>query len=305
MKKFIINILLFFAIVTGIDLCVGFTGDYLQVHAKGGITRQTNDLVMNDTHDVLIFGSSRARNHYDTPFLSDSLGIDVYNAGYDGNGVVLSYGLLSLILERYQPRLVLLDVEPAFDINVYAGDNNHKRYIRTLKPYYHNPVVGSIIRDVSDEEWYKIHSGMMRYNTEIINKAKDIVRTAPIPSRGFDPLEGVLSYEPRKTETNGKAQIDEFKLDCLEKMILLAQSNNVPIAIIVSPKYGEQSSVALNPAFDICRRYDVPVIDYYAYPLFMLHREWFKEAMHLNGTGAHEYARFVAKDITKLMNVIY
>lgn len=294
--------LIFVAIVAVIDFFVGLAGDYLQTHAKGGITRQTNDLVMNDTHDVLFFGSSRARNHYDALFLTDSLGLDVYNAGYDGNGVVLSYGLLSLILERYQPKLVLLDVEPTFDINVYAEDNNHKRYIRTLKPYYHNHVVGSIIKDVSHEEWYKIHSGMMRYNTEIINKAKDIVRIAPIPSRGFDPLEGVLSYEPKNVRSNAHAQIDEFKLDCLENMIQLAQSNNVPIAIIASPKYGAQTSEALNPAFDICRRYDVPIIDYYANPLFMQHREWFKEAMHLNKTGAREYARYVVHDIIKLLN---
>ena len=86
MKSFIIKILLFFAIVAVIDLCVGFIGDYLQAHAKGGITKQTNDLVMTDAHDVIIFGSSRARNHYDAPYLTDSLGLDVYNAGYDGNG---------------------------------------------------------------------------------------------------------------------------------------------------------------------------------------------------------------------------
>lgn len=303
MKKYIVNILLFFAIIAVIDFSVGYTGDYLQSHAKGGPTREINDLVMVDKHDVLIFGSSRCKNHYDTPFISDTLGLDVYNAGYDGNGVVLSYGLLSLILERYQPKLVLLDVEPAFDINVYADDNNHKRYIRGLKPYYKNPVVGSIIKDISTEEWYKAHSGMMRYNTEIINKAKDIVKTLPKADHGYIALEGELSYEPEKKKKSN-AQIDEFKLASLENMILLAQSKDVPIVIIASPKYGRPSSEELTPAFDVCRKHKVPIMDHYANPLFMQHREWFKEVMHLNGTGAREYARILTKEINNILDSI-
>lgn len=303
MKKYIINILFFIAIVAVIDLCVGFVGDYLQSHAKGGPTRETNDLVMVDQHDILIFGSSRCKNHYDTPFLSDTLGLDVYNAGYDGNGVILSYGMLSLILERYQPKLVLLDVEPAFDINVYAGDDNHKRYIRCLKPYCRKPVISSIIKNVSTEEWYKVHSGMMRYNTEILNKAKDIVRTTPKADHGYVALEGELSNEPVKKENGSTAQIDEFKLEYLEKMILLAQSKNVPFAIIASPKYGRQSSEELTPAFELCRKHQVPIIDFYAHPLFMQHRAWFKESMHLNGTGAREYSKILAGEIYQLLKM--
>lgn len=302
MKRFIINIMLFFAIVASIDICIGFTGDYLQTYAKGGMTRETNDLVMKDSHDVLIFGSSRAKHHYDAAFLTDSLGLDVYNAGYDGNGVVLSYGLLSLILERYQPKLVLLDIEPAFDIYDNADDNNNKRYIRVLKPYYQNTVVGTIIKGVSTEEWYKLHSGMIRYNTVIINKAKDFVISTPISNQGFVPLKGELKNEPKKSDNQTVVQIDEFKLACLENMIQMAQSKNVSIATIVSPRYGSQSSKALTPAFDVCHKYDVPVLDYYTYPLFMQHREWFKEAMHLNAAGAHEYSKIVAADIISIVD---
>ncbi len=97
MKKYIVHILIFFTIVAVIDISVGLAGDYLVSHVKSGDAKRTNDLAMVDKHDVLILGSSRARHHYDTPFLSDTLGLDVYNAGYDGNGVVLAYGLLEMI----------------------------------------------------------------------------------------------------------------------------------------------------------------------------------------------------------------
>lgn len=173
MKKFIISILVFFAIVGLIDLGVGAFGGYLQEHSKGGTVRQFNDLVNKDKHDILILGSSRAHHHYDVPFMSDILGLDVYNAGLDGNGVVLADGILEMVLARYTPKVILFDVEPSFDIIVYGNDNNHVRYISNLKPYYKREGVSEIIKEVSMEEWYKVQSGMIRYNTKIINNLVD------------------------------------------------------------------------------------------------------------------------------------
>lgn len=58
MKRYIVNILVFVAIVAVVDIGVGYAGDYLRNHAKGGETRKLNDLVMKDCHDVVILGSS-------------------------------------------------------------------------------------------------------------------------------------------------------------------------------------------------------------------------------------------------------
>jgi hypothetical protein len=300
MKRFIINILLFFAIVIVVDICVGFTGDYLQTHAKGGETRKTNDFVKNDYHDIVILGSSRACHHYDAPFLSDTLGIDVYNAGYDGNGVVLSYGLLSMILERYKPQLVIFDVEPSFDIEVYPADNGHKRYISTLKPYYNNVGAKEVIKDVSVEEWYKAHSGMMRYNTTIISKAQDYIK-GNSTSKGYIPMQGAYFGEKSEIVGDSTVHIDVFKLNYVEKLLLLAKVNNVPIVVVASPKYGKTSSIELQPVIDLCKKFSVPFIDFYADTEFQLHKEWFKEPMHLNEIGAREFSKKLSLKIKNLI----
>ena len=256
MKRFIINILVFFVLVAAIDLCVGLVGDYFQSHAKGGNTHKTNDLVTKEKHDILIFGSSRACHHYDAPFLSDTLGMDVYNAGYDGNGVVLSYGLLLLVLERYQPKLIVFDVEPSFDINKYAADNGNKRYINTLKPYYKNVGVASLIKVVSEEEYYKNYSGMMRYNTTIISKTLDYIGGSTIANNGYVPMNGIYTGTPEKKNRRPPA-VDAFKLDCFSKMLALVKSKNVPIMVVVSPKYANASKCGRGKGiFEIsCERY--------------------------------------------------
>ena len=288
MNRSILNILFFFALIAGVDVCIGVIGDFLQTHAKGGGTKQINDFVLVQNHDVIVLGSSRAHHTYDSPYLSDTLALDVYNAGYDGNGVVLAYGLLAMILERYQPRLVLYDVEPAFDMNVYVPDNNHKRYIRLLKPYYRDINVGELIKDVSHEEWYTVHSGLIRYNSSFISMIVDNLKEKSIDEKGYAPLDGVYTQEPE--DDNNDEIIDPFKLDYIEKLILLSQSKQVPIVFVASPKYGQVTSESLQPVKAICAQYHVPFIDYYADPEFMQHKELFKEPMHLNRDGARVFS---------------
>lgn len=300
MKKYIVNILFFFAIVTVIDIFVGFVGDYLVDHVKSGDTKRTNDLAMVDKHDVLIMGSSRARHHYDAPFLSDTLGVDVYNAGYDGNGVVLAYGLMEMILCRYRPQLVLFDVEPAFDIEVYDLDNNHKRYISRLKPYYRNTAVGNIIKDVSIEEWYKVQSGMMRYNISIISMIVGLRHIREDDNKGYSPLKGIYEREP--THIEERPAIDPFKLSYINKFILLVQSKGIPLVVVASPKFGQNNSDDIRPVKEICSERGIPLWDYYSDPVFQNHKEWFREPMHLNDKGARIYSRFLSPEIMRLIN---
>lgn len=300
MKRYLLHILLFFAMVAIVDVGIGAFGRYLQGHAKGGRTRQFDDLVMKDRHDVLILGSSRAHHHYDTPFLSDTLGLDVYNAGFDGNGVVLVDGVLEMVFSRYKPKLVLFDIEPAFDVNVYDEDNHHTRYIKYLKPYYQEGGVSEIIKDVSVEEWLKVQSGLIRYNSEILGMLVDNVIDRGVERGGFQPLSGKIEKEPGP-EASKDVVRDSFKLAYMEKLIMLCQENDVPLILVGSPKYGQKNSEALQPVKDIAEKYDVRFLDYYAEPSFMTHKEWFKEPMHLNSEGARIFSKMIANDISELL----
>ena len=300
MKRYIVNILLFFLIIAAIDFAIGKLGDYLQTHAKCGETRSINDLVLKDCHDIVILGSSRAHHHYDTPFLSDTLGLDVYNAGYDGNGVVLAYGLLEMILNRYRPKLIIYDVEPAFDIYVYNNDNQHKRYISLLKPYYKNDVVGNVIKDVSIEEWYKVHSGLLRYNSNLVSKVVDNFFSRSLFPKGYHPLVGQYTSEPDTSNTK-TPRIDMFKLQYVDKLLQLAKSHDVPLIVVASPKYGANSSDIIYPVIEICNKHNVPFLDYYADVTFIKHKELFKEPMHLNQEGARLFSETIIEEIMQII----
>ncbi len=298
MRRFLLSVLVFFAAVTVIDLGVGLAGDYLRTHSKGGRTKALEDLVSKDTHDVLILGSSRALHHYDTPFLSDTLGLDVYNAGQKGHGIIFADGILEMALKHGKPRLVLVDIEPAFDIYVSPEDNADKRYISLLKSYYRDPDVGNLLKDVSQEEWLKAHSGMFRYNTCFLTMLADYLVKKETPRDGYVPLHGVMTTEPPVPDSPKKS-LDSLKIKYLRRIISLSRSAGVPLVFAASPKYASQDD--FTPLKELCKEENIPFWDYHDCQQIALHKEFFQEAVHLNADGARAYSRLVANDIRALI----
>lgn len=297
MKRYITNIVIFFVVVFTIDIVVGYCGDYMLSKATRGNTNRNNNLARVDQHDVLILGSSRARYHYDAAFLSDTLNLDVYNGGYEGRGVITAYGFLSMILERYSPQLILFDLNPDFDILVHAPDMNDKRYIEVLKPYWRDKTVGSIICDVSKEDWYKCHFGMLRYNTTILQMIVDLKGANYEKNKGSVLLNGVYDWDSEITKV--EPQIDSLKLIYIDKFLQLAKDKHIPIMVVASPKYGQTSSDMLHPVTDICEEKEIPFFDYWASEPFMSHKEWFNDPLHLNHKGTMIFNRLLVDDIKK------
>ena len=297
MKRFVTNTIIFFVIVLIVDVFVGYCGDYMLSKATRGETNRAYSLIKVDQHDVLILGSSRARYHYDSTFLSDTLNLDVYNGGYEGRGVITAYGFLSMILEHYSPQLILFDLNPDFDILVHAPDENNKRYIEVLKPYWRDKTVGSIIRDVSKADWYKCHFGMLRYNTTILQMMVDLRGENFETNKGSVLLNGVYDWEPEITKV--ETLIDPLKITYIDKFLQLAKDKHIPIIVVASPKYGQTSSNILQPVIDICEEKGIPFFDFWASELFMSHKEWFNDPLHLNHKGTMIFNRLLVDDIKK------
>jgi len=298
MKKYISKVILFLVLMAVVDVFSGSLGDYLFFHSRTHNKEGVNDFISNKKNDIIVLGSSRAHHHYNTPLMSDVLGLNVYNAGCNGNGVVLAYGFLELILENYKPKLVVFDIEPSFDIDVYPPDNNHVRYVDGLKPYYRHSSIKNIIKEISEEEWHKVHSGLLRYNSNLVNIFVSYLFETDNGMRGYVPLNG--QYDGELTKDDSERVEDTFKLKYLEKLILLCQEHEVTVVFVASPRFVENSSKNLKPALELCKRYNVVFLNYSEDSVFLRHGEWFKDVNHLNSEGAKTFSERIAKDIQKL-----
>lgn len=213
MKKFLVNILIFFGIVAAVDFAAGKVFWYLQTKA-GGRTGAEYYACKESNEDVIIMGSSRASHHYVPQIITDSLGLSCFNAGQDGNGIILQYGRWKMLSERYTPKMVIYDINPGFDL----AENDNMAYVDRLKPFAGDRRVRDYIGEIFPMERLKLMSKMYRYNYKFIEMASDYGRKTS--NGGYLPLYGQIRQE---VVDGYEAQVssleyDEAKLKYLESL---------------------------------------------------------------------------------------
>jgi len=119
---FIAKVVFFFLLLVGVDWLVGAAIEQLYRRAPHGTNWTKENWLLDDQFDVVIFGSSRAFRHYVPHVISEKTGRSVFNAGQNGQYLLYSYALEQLVLERYSPKLIVLDVLPSFIVKVKNPD---------------------------------------------------------------------------------------------------------------------------------------------------------------------------------------
>lgn len=301
MIKFICKILLFFSIVGLFDVAYGLLCKSLTSKAKGGTTYHYYYSAKTTDEDVILMGSSRMCRHYNPSIISDSLNMTVYNTGVKGNGIILNYGILNLILERYCPKLIVYDV---FSFDMYNDErfaDDDARYLDNLKDYYDNDEIKDIFAKVNPMETYKMHSMLYRYNSKLPRLVGDCLHPTEKYDRGYNPYYGSMDYTPNLDDgRNDQMNVDTLKLYYVRKFIEKAQGQGVPLVISASPRYGVSPVNHYNdPIKSICKEYNVPFLDYYAEDAIVNNKEYFHDANHLNNIGADVFSTLFVSDLKK------
>lgn len=286
MRKFFINIAIFAATIVAIDFCFGLGMDYLNSHAKGGGVAKRNYISKKSTEEIMLFGSSRMAHHYVPKIIEDSLGMTCYNCGEDGNGIILSYGFLKMILERYTPKMIIYDFE-AFDL--YKDDN--MKYISLLKTYCHEPGIMDIITTVSYKDKWKLKSNLYRYNSVGIRTLGSFIAKGKDNNKGYVPLKKVMDYEP-DLRVYSELEVDSVKLSMLKSFIEECKKRNIDLVFTLSPRYmGATYGVKYPEIREICIQYDIPFLDYYGDKAISETKGLFQDQTHLNNKGAELFTK--------------
>lgn len=301
MKRFVLRFLLFFACVVVMDLLFGWVFKAMRTHAKGGSTANCEYIANLATDDIIILGSSRATHHYIPQMISDSLGVSCYNCGEEGNGVVLAYGRLRMLTDRYNPKLVLYDITPNYD---YGNQESNIKYLGYLRAYYDQNGIREIFDDFDDDlSQIKMLSKMYQNTSRLLPDLADniIVRDNHY---GYEPLYGTMDpSDVEFTNTGGSLiTIDSLKLSYVEKLILLCQNKGIPLVFMISPQFGDSSSIDYLPAIELCERYSIRVYNNLANPNIIQSAMYFHDKGHLNNIGAIEYTNSIIPIIRVLIN---
>ncbi len=295
MKRFVLKVLLFFSLVTVIDIICSWSFDFLRSKARGGQTFKNEYLFNSCKDDILILGSSRANHHYIPSIITDSLGITCYNAGVEGCGIIPAYIYYRMVCDRNKPKLVIYEVTPNYDYLIDQG--GYSNYLGSVRQYADRDVVKYVNRDFSDElESLRLLSGMYRNNSCFIKNIKDVV----LPKsnyRGYDPLYGqlmsnVISKHEEAENDNNRIVVDSLKLYYVEKLIAEIIKDGVGLVCIVSPRFTFLSpdiDSQYVPIKEMCKKYGVPFIDNTNIEGITGTMDYFQDLGHLNDKGAQYY----------------
>lgn len=290
MKKFFLQIGLFALIVVFADVLIGHGLEYIVSHIQIGGQGRDNYIANKANEDILVFGSSRAVHHYNATMMMDSLGLSCYNCGDDGSGIILSYGRLSMIKDRHQPRIIIQDVTPSFDL---IENDNHK-YLGWLKAHYNKECVHPIFDDVDKTEKYKMMSYLYRYNSRFLQNLitffMGIANDEGV--RGFRPMKGKIDkMKLREIDELIKDSyvFDSLKLSYIDKFINLV--GKAELVFVVSPIWYGMDPRQLEPMKEICRKRGIEFIDFSNDPKYVHNDILFKDGTHLNANGADEFTK--------------
>lgn len=302
LKELILRTVAFAALFIVFDQIAGLGFKTLYNHAGDKFERE-NYMRYNMDADIIVMGSSHATHHYVPAILQDSLRMTAYNCGQRGNGIIYVYGRLATIYQRYTPKLVVVDLIETMDL--IAEDNT--RYLDFLKvDYGTNAAVDSLFWAIDGSSRYKMLLNCCRYNSTIC----DLLINTVIKGRGrfqkdgYAPLYGsqLDKYKHEGNETTKKRKeklivYDPLKLRCLER-IAYEKPKGSKMVFVVSPTYGQTTTAeAFEVVYDICRKNDIPFLNYMNDPRFLGRDDLFYDRGHMNDNGAREFSSIVASDI--------
>ena len=296
MKRFVLKVFIFALLLGAIDVVIGHFFDHALSKATLTDFGRDNHITNIGTEDILIFGSSRAVHHYNAKMLKDSLGMDCYNCGEDGQGIILNYGRLLMEMERHQPKMVIYDVQPDYDIE----ENDNTKYLKWLKPHYDRKGISDIVKSIDERESWKLLSHLYRYNSEYILLLIALAHSNEEASdKGFCPLNGSIDstkIDAGRMEGVSKIKIDSLKIHYLHQLI--KKMNGGELVLVISPTwYGKSAFCNLKLIETISKDYSITFIDFSNNPKYVHNDDLFKDGMHLNSKGADEFT----KDLLKLL----
>ena len=298
-KQFLIRAVLFLLIIICIDQLIGAVLYYFFTHQNTGEFAVANHVAFNKDEEILVLGSSRASHHYNSSTIKNSFGLNCYNGGRDGEGLLYSTAMLQLALQHHIPQYVILD------INSDALDQNkdEKDKLSILLPFLQqSDVIKDIVKERSPFEMYKSLSKTYRYNGQVLS----ILQHHFLPSSkyilGFNALDEKMDASKVTTKTAFTPYadlVDPANIKALVSFITICKTNQVQLFVFISPRYNDDTKLnSYVKIKNLCKDHHIPFQDF-TNNLVFKRPEYYADRAHLNGIGANLYTDTVISFIKK------
>jgi hypothetical protein len=302
---FLFRLFLFGLIVWILDGSIGKMLEYFYFKQKSGVLFRTTYSIEQTKAELLIFGTSRANHDYRPDIFGKRLMLSAYNVGRDANYIFYHYAVLSAILKRYTPKVIILD----FINGEFKSDRESYDRLQSLLPYYtRHPEMRSIIELRGPYEKIKLLSRIYPYNSSIFTIAAG---NAQFNKRRSDDIQGYVPLnkvwaEPIRTADKAWTtySVDSAKINVYEAFIQDCLRLHVKLYIVCSPYFVKTQKVdySIVTGKEIARKYNIPFFDYSTDTAFLVRRDIFADEFHLNDEGAQIFSNLLIDQMMGISN---
>jgi len=301
--RFLYKLLLLGIVLYGLDFLIGRALNHFFFTQKYGLDYRVTYSLNETKADLLIFGSSKAKHHYDPKVFEDSTHLSYYNTGREGTNILYQYAILKCILKRYQPKIIILDITRKTFSAANAGER-----ISLLLPYYRShPEIRDLLDSKSPFEKIKRISHIYPFNGMIYNILAR--NTTFLKKKGYD--ENDRGYVPVKKGNPDYLQsllkdslytqipyytIDSPSVATFEKFAKDCEDANVRLYVITSPYIGTKylADPSSQIAKSICEKHKATFIDDSFLPGISDNLDYFRDGDHLDDEGAAAFSKQIA-----------
>lgn len=293
--------IVFLAILFVLDLVFGTILANLYSKQKPGDIYRVTYSMDSTKQDILIFGASRANHHYVPEIFKKRMNLSCYNTGSDGQIILYNYAVLKSVLERYSPKIAILD----FSRDEFQVDQESYDRLSALIPYYKtHPEIQNIVDLRSPFEKYKMVSKIYPYNSLIFTMVMGAIKSHKEreninEDNGYIPLYKNC-YQQLRTDTSyGVHSLDSNKIKFFNCFLRDCKKSNIKLYVVISPlliRYVHQNpSVSLVKS--IAKKYQFPVYNFLNDSLFYNNTLFADDGTHLNDKGARLFTNQVIDSI--------
>ena len=299
MKHLIYSILFLLVGIFAVDRIGGMIMHEINTNTQDVLGPKFKYIHDNICEDIVMLGASRCHHHYVSSTIGDSLDMSVYNCGMQGSENIFSHYLtLCLILERYTPKVICLEVMEA-DFN-YKKDPFAK--LSYFAPYFgYSESADSVFRE-SGLYWKYTISHLYRYNAKAVSNIAGLFVSRQsnddhgyLPAKKSSVVLGELKSSKTITET------DSRKITYLHRFAEKCRNNNIRLIFTISPRYSIVDSTYYNILKNFAHTENIPMLDYHTSGLFHSEPEFFRDALHLNDKGAKHFSSIFASDLKRTL----
>lgn len=298
-KKALIEIIIFAFILSIVLYVWNYTFKFK--YGDGIYDLTTFYSLEDDTVDILILGSSHAFENINTGVLWDDYGYSSFILGGSQQPMWNTYYYLKEALKTQNPKLIILEGYYLLETNEYTDDS------RIIKNNYGLRIskdkIDSLIVSTPSDKRKDIFLGFIMYHNRYgkLEKSDFLKYQGNLYYnnwKGFGCNMATTSFESKDISyVNGIMDLQEKTEEYYKATIDLAQKNEIPIIVVISPYVGMgyTDQCKFNRGKEIAEDKNVPFLNfnYLTDDIGLDYSKDFADRNHLNYLGNQKYTHYL------------